>query len=578
MNEGYLGNPNLKETNVQQGFTKEQIQEIVRCAGDPVYFIRNYIKIVHVDRGLIPFNLYDFQENIVDIVHHNRFIICKIPRQSGKSTTMLSYMLHYILFNKLVNVVILANKADTAQELLGRLQLAYEHLPPWMQQGIVTWNKRTIELENGSKIKAAATSSASVRGGTYNIIFLDEFAHIDNALAEQFFKSVYPTISSGTTTKVLVVSTPKGMNHFHKMWSDAEKAAELRKKGKIQEANKHSRFVPIEVDWQDVPGRDQAWKEQEIANLGSEEYFEQEYGCEFIGSSDTLITAKHLRRLANNWKKPMYSQNGLDVYEEPIIETEKDEDGDPVRKPHKYILAADTGWGKGLDFSAFSVIDATKYPYKVVAKFRSNMIAPLLYPNKIYEVAKKYNNAYVIIEINDVGLQVAQALHYDLEYDNMLYCQTKGRAGQIISAGFVKTVQFGVKMTTPVKKTGCANLKTLLENDKLLCMDYDTMAELTTFVQDGKSFAAEQGSHDDIVMSLVVFSWLVSQKYFKELLDTDIRLGLQRDMEDQIETDMLPPPVINDGQNNQEYETLEGDPKGDAWRLVESLGLGWNGF
>lgn len=578
MLDGYLGNPLLKPTNVQINFTKEQVEELVRCVEDPIYFIRNYIKIIQLDRGAIPLDLYEFQETAIKTIIENRFVIAKWPRQSGKSTIFLAYLLHYILFNKNVSVVILANKADTAQELLSRLQFAYENLPSWMQQGIVTWNKRNIILENGSKIKAAATSSASVRGGSYNCIVLDEFAHIDNNLAEQFFRSVYPTISSGKSSKVVIVSTPKGMNHYYQMWSSAEKAAELRAKGKINEANVLSQFVPISVNWWDVPGRDEKWKEQEIANIG-DEAFEQEYNTDFIGSSDTLISPKQLRRLASQWTKPLYSQNGLDVYEEPIIELNKDEDGDLVQKPHKYVIAADTAWGKGLDYSAFIVVDVTDQPYTIVAKFRSNIIAPLLYPNKVYEVARKYNNAYVLVEINDVGMQVAQALHFDLEYENLLTCQPKGRSGQQISTGFSKNVQLGVKMTKPVKQTGCANVKTLLEHNKLLCYDLDIISELTTFVHKGdkNTYAADEGSHDDLVMAMVVFCWAVSQKYFKELMDQDIRLGLQRDMEDQIESDLLPSILINDGRNSDQYENIEGDPKGDAWIAIDYLN-GWSNF
>lgn len=578
MEKGYLGNERLKTTNTPVAFTEENIREIIKCKNDPVYFIKTYIRIVHVDKGLVPFQLYGFQEKIVETIHENRFIICKIPRQSGKTTTTIAYLLHYLLFNKTVNVAILANKADIAQDILSRLQLAYEHLPAWLQQGIVTWNKRNIKLENGSAIKAAATSSSSIRGGSYNIIFLDEFAHIDNALAEQFFRSVYPTISSGNTTKVVVVSTPKGMNHFHQMWTAAEKADELRKDGKTKDGNMISRFVPIAVDWWDVPGRDEDWREQELANLGSEENFEQEYGCEFIGSSDTLIAAKHLRRLASQWRKPLYDDAGLTVYEEPMVSIEKDKEDYETTKPHVYVIAADTGWGKQLDYSAFTVVDVTEAPYRCVAQFRSNIIQPLLYPNKLYEIGKKYHNAYILLEINDVGLQVAQALHFDLEYENILTVAPKGRGGQQLSAGFQKTTQLGLKMTSVTKKIGCANMKTLLESNKLLLWDHATLAELTTFVQNGSSFEAEEGGHDDLVMSIVVFSWLVTQKYFKELINIDIRLFLQKDQADEIETNMLPHFISDDGINYDIYSKIPGDPQQDAWRVVQGFGVGWSGF
>jgi hypothetical protein len=571
--EGYLGNTNLKVTNQNQSYTQEQIQEYLKCMEDPIYFIKNYIKIVHVDYGVVPFELYDFQEEMVEIIHENRFCIFKLPRQVGKTTTTVAYLLYSILFNKNHSVVILANKAEMAQEMLGRVQLAYENLPSWLQQGIVTWNKRNIELENGSKIKAAATSSSSVRGGSYNVIFLDEFAHIDNKLALEFFNSVYPTISSGKKTKVVVVSTPLGMNHFFQMWENATKAKELRKKKQFTEADRLSRFVPFECHWSQVPGRDEEWKEQEIANLGSVDAFEQEYGGEFIGSSNTLISKRKLRHLSGKYNKPLYTETFLDVYEEPKIDVTEDDDGNKIKQPHKYVIAADTAQGKQLDYSAFVVVDVTDYPYKIVAKYRSNEISPLMYPQVIYEVAKRYNHAHVLLEINDVGIQVAQILHHELEYENILTVQNKGRSGQILSAGFSKNTSFGVKMTTPVKQTGCANLKTLIEGEKLLTSDFDIIAELTTFVSKGKSFEAEEGAHDDLVMSLVVFSWAVSQKYFRELMDSDIRKSMEKELIDQMEYIMLPDPIVNSRFTDFKEREVS---RGDVWEIVnDPWGKNW---
>ena len=350
----YLGNPKLKAANVQLDFTEEQISEILKCRDNPIHFIEKYVQIVHVDRGLVPFEMYPFQKNMVQNFVDNRFVICKLPRQSGKSTVIISFLLHYILYNENVQVGILANKGATARELLDRLKLAYENLPKWLQQGVVVWNKGNIELENGSKMLAVATSSSAIRGSSFNIIFLDEFAHIPNQLAESFFSSVYPTISSGQSTKVFIVSTPLGLNMFYKMWVDAEEG--------------RSAYVPIDVHWSEVPGRDEKWKEETIKNT-SETQFQQEFGCEFIGSTSTLIAGSKLRSMP--FKQPIYTKSFLDIHEQPI-------------EDHSYTLVVDTARGQGLDYSAFVVFDSTQLPYKVVAKYRNNEISPMLYPNIIY--------------------------------------------------------------------------------------------------------------------------------------------------------------------------------------------------
>ena len=486
----YLGNPNLKKANTEIEFTEEQILEIVKCKDDPVYFARNYIKIVSLDHGLVPFEMYPFQEKLITNFHKNRFNICKMPRQTGKSTTVVSYLLHYAVFNDNVNIAILANKASTARDLLGRLQLAYENLPKWMQQGIISWNRGSLELENGSKISSNSTSSSAVRGGSYNVIFLDEFAFIPNHIADDFFASVYPTISSGQSTKVIIVSTPHGMNHFYRMWHDAERSK--------------NEYVPTDVHWSEVPGRDDKWKAQTIANT-SEQQFKIEFECEFLGSVDTLIAPSKLRSLV--YESPRTRSAGLDVYEDSVEE-------------HDYIITVDVARGVEKDYSAFVVIDITSFPHKVVAKYRNNEIKHMLFPSVIYEVAKNYNNAYILCEVNDVGDSVASILHYDLEYNNILMCSMRGRAGQIVGQGFSgKKTQLGVKMSKTVKKVGCLNLKTLIEESKLLFSDYDIMNELTTFIQKNNSFEAEEGCNDDLAMCLVIYAWLVAQDYFKELTD-----------------------------------------------------------
>ena len=530
----YLGNPNLKKVGTEIQFTKDQIQEYLKCKEDPVYFARNYIKIISLDEGIVPFKMWDFQEELIESFHENRFNIAKLPRQTGKSTTCVSYLLHYILFNDNVNVGILANKLSTARDLLGRLQLAYEQLPLWIQQGIVVYNKGSMELENGSKILAASTSASAVRGMSFNIIFLDEFAFIPNHIAEQFFSSVYPTITSGTSTKVIIISTPNGMNHFYKLWVDAQKG--------------RNGYAWSEVHWSKVPGRDAKWKETTIANT-SERQFTQEFECEFLGSVDTLITAAKLRTLT--YDDPITTNGSLDVYENPIPD-------------HDYIICVDVSRGLAQDYSAFVVIDITRAPWQLVAKYRDKNVRPMLFPNIIYNVATNYNKAYVLTEVNDIGEAVAGSLFYDIEYENVLMCAMRGRAGQIVGQGFSgNKTQMGVKMSKTVKAQGCSNLKTLIEDDKLLVKDYNIVSELTTFIQNKQSFEADEGYNDDLVMCLVIFAWLVQQEYFKEMTDQDIRRRIYEEQKNAIEQDMAPFGFISDGLEEERIV----DETGNIWSI-----------
>ena len=535
----YLGNPNLKKANTEIEFTQEQILEFVACKEDPVYFAKKYIKIVSLDEGLVPFSLYPFQEKLINNFHNDRFNICKMPRQTGKSTTVVSYLLHYAVFNDNVNIAILANKASTARDLLGRLQLAYENLPKWMQQGIIAWNKGSLELENGSKILAASTSASAVRGGSYNVIFLDEFAFIPNHIADQFFASVYPTISSGQNTKVIIVSTPRGMNHFYRLWHDAER-------GKNE-------YKPTDVHWSEVPGRDDVWREQTIANT-SEAQFKVEFECEFLGSVNTLINPAKLKNLV--YENPINRNAGLDIHENPI-------------KNHQYLITVDVARGMGNDYSAFIVFDITNFPYNIVAKYKNNEIKPMLFPSVIYEVATKYNKAFILCEVNDIGDQVASIIHYDLEYDNLLMASMRGRAGQVIGQGFSgKKTQMGVKMSKTVKKVGSLNLKTLIESDKNIFKDYEIISELTTFIQKNNSFEAEEGANDDLAMCLVIYAWLVQNDYFKELTDQDVRKRLYEEQKNQIEQDMAPFGFMIDGLDDD----VIVDAEGDRWNKADEYG------
>ena len=526
----YLGNPNLKKANTPIEWTEEKIQEFLRCKNDPVYFAKNYIKIVSLDEGLTQFEPYSFQEKLINNFHNNRFNICKMPRQTGKSTTVVSYLLHYAIFNDSVNIGILANKAATARELLSRLQTAYENLPDWMQQGILVWNKGSLELDNGSKILAASTSASAVRGMSFNILFLDEFAFVPNHVADSFFASVYPTITSGKNTKVIIVSTPHGMNHFYRMWHDAER-------------NKNE-YIPTDVHWSEVPGRDAAWKDQTIANT-SEQQFKVEFECEFLGSVDTLIAPSKLKSMV--YDNPQTRNAGLDVYS-------------PAEKGHDYVMTVDVARGVGEDYSAFIVVDITQFPHRLVAKYRNNEIKPMLFPNIIYEVAKNYNSAFILCEVNDIGDQVASIIQYDLEYQNLLMCSMRGRAGQIVGQGFSgKKTQLGVKMSKTVKKVGSLNLKTLIEEDKLIFCDYEIISELTTFISKRNSFEAEEGCNDDLAMCLVIYAWLVQMDYFKELTDQDVRKRLYEDQKDQIEQDMAPFGFMDDGLDDTSFVDNEGD-------------------
>ncbi len=534
--EIYLGNPNLKKANVSTNFTKKQIAEYLKCAQDPVHFIRKYIKIVSLDEGVIPFKMYDFQEDMVTKFHEKRFNIAKLPRQSGKSTIVTAYLLWYVLFNDNVNVAILANKAATAREMLGRLQLSYENLPKWLQQGILGWNKGSLELENGSKILAASTSASAVRGMSFNVIFLDEFAFVPNHIADQFFSSVYPTISSGKSTKVIIISTPHGMNMFYKLWHDAERG--------------QNEYLPTEVHWSQVPGRDEVWKEQTIKNT-SEAQFKVEFECEFLGSVDTLISPSKLRTMA--YHDPIKENRGLALFE-------------PVQEDHDYILTVDVSRGVGHDYSAFAVFDTSELPYKMVARYKNNEIKPIVLPNVVVDVAKNFNNAYILCEVNDIGGQVADIIQYDLEYENLLMASMRGRAGQQLGQGFSgKKTQLGIKMSSATKQVGCSNLKALIEDDKLVIPDYDTIAELTTFIAKGQSFQAEDGCNDDLAMCLVIFSWMATQPYFKEMDANDVRARIYEDQRDAIEQDMAPFGFVSDGMDDEYF----ADAQGDVWKVAE---------
>jgi hypothetical protein len=532
--DSYRDNPLLKKAGVDVEYTQDQIDEYIKCAKDPIYFAKTYIKIVNVDEGLINFAMWPFQEKMLKLFEDNRFVITKCPRQVGKTTTTVAYLLHATLFQDSQNVAVLANKGSLARDILAKYQLAYENLPMWLQQGVITWNKGNVELENGSKIIAASTSSSAIRGGAFNIVFLDEFAFVPTNIAEEFFNSVYPVISSGKKTKIIIVSTPNGMNLFYKLWMDAQ--------------NKKNNYVPFEIHWSMVPGRDQAWREETIRNT-SERQFAQEFETEFLGSTNTLISGSKLQTLT--YTDPIANHDMMKIYEHPIKEI------NGALKDSIYAITVDVSEGRNMDSSAFQVIDISQSPYKQVAIYKSSSISPILFPTVIYNAAKYYNDAYVLVEINN-NPQVADSLHADFEYENLWKIFTGNKQPQQLSSGFARGIQMGLKMSPQVKKIGCANLKTLIEGDKLLIRDFDTYSELTTFVADKQSFKAEEGANDDLVMGLVMFSWLTTQKYFKEIVNHDLRKQLQLENMNQLDEEVLPAPIIEDGLEH-EFEIIGND-------------------
>lgn len=503
----YLNNPNLKATGVKMSFESWQVEELVKCFDDPVYFIENYVKIVHIDKGLVPFKLYDYQKKIVNLTFENRHVILKLPRQSGKSTTIAACILHYIIFQEHKTVAILANKAATAREILSRIQLMYEHLPLWMQVGITSWNKGSFSLGNGCKVLAASTSSSAIRGTSISWLVLDEFAFVPPNQAVEFFESVYPTISSGKESKVSVFSTPKGMNHFYKMWVEA--------------IENRSEFKPYEINWYDVPGRDEEWKEKMIANLGQESW-EQEFAAEFLGSSNTLISSSTLKRLVH--KDPISQSNSLKIYEQP-------------KKDHVYFLTVDCSRGSGIDYSVIQVTDITDYPYRQVAIFRDNKMSHYLLPRVITEIAKKYNNGYVLVEINDIGEVVADSIYFDEEYENIL---TTGESRGKIVLGSWTNPKNGVRTTKTVKREGCSILKTLIETNKYIINDWTTIQELSSFVLKNNSYEADEMSHDDTVMALVIFAWATGQEFFKDLVQNDFKKTILKENEEELMEELSP--------------------------------------
>jgi len=529
MNDTYLGNSNIKRDGVIHNFSKHEILEYTRCLKDPGYFASHYCKIIHVDRGLVPFELYPYQKQMFDHFTDNRFSIVLACRQSGKSISSVAYLLWYAVFHPEKVIAILANKGATAQEMLGRVTLMLEHLPFFLQPGCKALNKRSIEFSNNSRIVSAATSGSSIRGMSVNLLYLDEFAFVENAA--EFYTSTYPVVSSGKDTKVIITSTANGIgNQFERIWT-----------GAIQEVNEYKSF---RVDWWDVPGRDEEWKTQTVANT-SQLQFDQEFGNTFFGTGDTLINVETLMGFRAEPPLKLIEGNSVWIYKEP-------------KKNHQYVMTVDVSKGRGQDFSTFNVIDISTRPFKQVAVYRNNLISPLLFPNIIYKYAKVYNEAWVVVESNDQGALVCNGLYYDLEYENMF----------IESA--VKSNRLGVEITRKTKRMGCSGIKDLLEEKKLELVDQNTILECSTFISKGQSYEASDGNHDDLMMNLVMFGYFATGNYFSQLTDVNIKTMMFEQQMKAIEEDVLPFGFIDDG-----IDAAEQEDQHDAWntrKWVEDWG------
>ena len=525
-NESYLGNINVKRDGVQHQFTEAEVKEYLKCSKDPVYFCKNYLKVISLDEGLVPFDLYPYQEKMFKHFNENRFSIVLACRQSGKSISSVGYILWYACFHSEKTIAILANKGATAREMLARITLMLENLPFFLQPGCKALNKGSIEFSNNSRIIASATSGSSIRGMSVNLLFLDEFAFVERA--NEFYTSTYPVIAAGKETKVIITSTANGIgNTFHKIWE-----------GAVQKINE---FTPFTVNWNDVPGRDEEWKRQTIANT-SKLQFDQEFGNTFYGTGDTLINAETLLSFRAKPPAQVFEGGDLLVYEEP-------------HQKHEYIMTVDVSKGRGQDYSTFTVIDIGSRPFKQVAVYRNNTISPLLFPNIIYKYATLYNEAYVIIESNDSGQLVCQGLYQDLEYEN-IHMESAVRADRI-----------GIEMNRKVKRIGCSGIKDLLESNKIQIVDENTINEVSTFVSRGQSYEASDGNHDDLMMNLVMFGFFVSSSMFADLTDINLKEMMFKAKMKEIEDDVPPFGHIDDGV--EAAEQLEEQSKWNQWQTYQ---------
>ena len=522
-NEAYLGNPNVKRDGVLQVWTPELLQIYKKCMDDPIYFAEEYVKVISLDQGLVPFKLYPYQKEMFGHFNDNRFSIILACRQSGKSISACAYLLWYALFHPEKTIAILANKGATAREMLSRITLMLENIPFFLQPGSKALNKGSLEFSNNSRILAAATSGSSIRGMSVNLLYLDEFAFVERA--SEFYTSTYPVVSAGTATKVIVTSTANGIgNQFHKIWE-----------GSVQGINEFHNF---RVDWWDVPGRNEEWKAQTISNT-SQLQFDQEFGNTFFGTGDTLISADCLLSLRSKLYKREMEGGALRIYEEPV-------------EKHDYIMTVDVSKGRGQDYSTFTLIDISVRPFAQVAVYRNNTISPILFPNIIYKYAKVYNEAYVVIEANDQGGVVCNGLYHDLEYENV-HVESSVKANAI-----------GIEITRKTKRLGCSAIKDILETHKLEIVDDQTILEISTFEARGQSYEASDGNHDDLMMNLVMFGYFCSTQYFGDMTDINLKQMLFDQRMKEIEEDIVPFGFIQNGQDDVDLD-IRNDP--DNWQV-----------
>lgn len=458
----FSNNPSLFGTNVKFPLSEKHIQEIYKCSTDIFYFIENYVQIFTLDNGWVVPKLRSYQKKLIQHYLDNRFSNVMMGRQSAKSTTTLLFILWKIIFFPDTTVGMAANKESMATENLSRLKDYFENLPIWLKVGVKAWNSTFITLDNGSKVYSAATSGNTFRGLGLSLLFVDEVAFID--CWDDFSKSVLPTISSGTKSQAIYTTTPKGLNHFYHMWTNGE--------------NGKSLFKNFRVEWWEVPGRDEAWKQEMLATLpGGEIEFAQEYACEFLGSSDTLINISSLKmlRYSEVYVRDIFTF-GFKRYEE-------------VRECHQYIMTVDPA-KDGLDKFAVHVFDVSKFPFIQVASANLN-VNYLKMPGVLYEIGTYYNNAFIIIENNEgAGQSVVDKLYDNYEYENLYRDPNKE--------------YYGFRTTSTTRNQILSNLKIFLENNKIYLNDKDTIDQLFVFINRGGKYQADKGYHDDLVMALAI--------------------------------------------------------------------------
>lgn len=566
---GYLGNERLRAAGTVIDLEQWQLDEIRKCRKDYIYFIENYFYISSLDDGEILFKMWEPQKEFIHTIHKNRRVIGMQSRQLGKTSVLSAYITWRALFKPTKTneqIAILANKAPAAREVMARIQFAYERLPLWLQSGIRTWNKGDIWLENSSKVFTAATSKQGVRGRSCSLVAVDEAAIIPANIADDFFTAMQPVISSGKRTKFVLTSTPLGFNHFYHRWQAADKW-DTKEKGT-------NGFVQFFIHWSQIPGRTQEWADAERKAIGDLK-FNQEYDCKFLGSSLTLIDSNTIGKMRAAIPI-LENSEGLKIFHPPVNMV-KDADGKVVQQPHIYFGIVDVSRGLGGDYSAVSIIDVSTNPYKVVATYRNNLVSPLLFPSIIAKLGYDYNEAFLLVEINENGQQIADILYDEMEYENVLTVVKNGTRGQTLSSGFGKRtgIQLGVKTSTQVKRLGCLAIKTLIEEGKLLPEDSEIISEFTTFIQVRKSFEADQGYHDDMVMTLVLFGWLSTQQFFKDLTNEDLRDSIFKNRITSINQNLTPyifvsqkePEVIVEDYGNRMYIEESTDIDDIRWLL-----------